>query len=415
MFVVICWFLIWGGMYTGLYNVREMTSSDLMSLFQGFRAFFPLLALYICFVWIVLTRMKWPTISNPVGLFFYYGLIGLLVSFLSPDMWISLFWAGLFMAPILLTWIIISKEDSLRILRKLMVINYIVAGFIAFSLIPQAMSRGLGGSQSAFYDLPFGLGFVTKNGVGRFVLILVLISFIRVVFIPTLQRFLWLIPLAPALYILLQTQSRTSLLGFVVAAVFVVFILDLRWEFGLIGPAVAYLVYLAGYKWRAQGHVSQMFSLTGREMTWADAMARIMESPFFGWGFHADRILLDSQHIHNSYIHAMLHSGIIGTLVFIAALISMWRIILRKKFFLQVRAAVGSEKIYLIDSLLLIGVLTSRSFFESTAAFYGVDLLFLILACGYVFKWAEINVFNQEILEKEQSPGLQDQLELKTQ
>ncbi|MBU1339604.1 MAG: O-antigen ligase family protein [Acidobacteria bacterium] len=403
MLAVVCWFLVWGGMYTGLYNVREMTSNDPMSLFQGVRAFFPLLALYICIVWIFLTRIKWPTISNPVGLFFYYGLIGLLVSFLSPFMGTSLFWAGLFMAPILLTWVIISNEDSLRILRKLMFINYIVAGFIAFSLIPQALGRGLGGGQSAYYDLPMGLGFVTKNGVGRFVLILVLISFIRIMFLQTLRRYLWIIPFIPAIYILLQTQSRTSLLGFVVAAVFVILIMDLRWEFVMIGPAVAYLVYLAGYKWRAQANVTQLFGLTGREMTWIEAIARIKESPFFGWGFHADRLLLNFQHIHNSYIHAMIHSGIIGTVVFIAALISIWRVIIRKEFFLKVREASGDEKIYLIDSLLLIGVLTSRSFFESTAAFYGVDLLFLILAVAYVFKWAEINVFNKKETDKDVS------------
>ncbi|MBU4253624.1 MAG: O-antigen ligase family protein, partial [Acidobacteria bacterium] len=142
---------------------------------------------------------------------------------------------------------------------------------------------------------------------------------------------------------------------------------------------------------------------TGREMTWIEAIARIKESPFFGWGFHADRLLLNFQHIHNSYIHAMIHSGIIGTVVFIAALISIWRVIIRKEFFLKVREASGDEKIYLIDSLLLIGVLTSRSFFESTAAFYGVDLLFLILAVAYVFKWAEINVFNKKETDKDVS------------
>jgi hypothetical protein len=41
-----------------------------------------------------------------------------------------------------------------------------------------------------------------------------------------------------------------------------------------------------------------------------------------------------------------------------------------------------------MQSVLILGFLTARSFFESTAAFYGVDLLLLVPAVAYIYQWA---------------------------
>jgi len=40
----------------------------------------------------------------------------------------------------------------------------------------------------------------------------------------------------------------------------------------------------------------------------------------------------------------------------------------------------------------LLGFLTVRGFFESTAAFYGVDLLLFIPAMAYIYLWAKRNL-----------------------
>jgi len=44
------------------------------------------------------------------------------------------------------------------------------------------------------------------------------------------------------------------------------------------------------------------------------------ESPFLSYGFHADRFLLNT-HAHNSFVHALLQTGAIGTIPFLLALL----------------------------------------------------------------------------------------------
>jgi O-antigen ligase len=98
--------------------------------------------------------------------------------------------------------------------------------------------------------------------------------------------------------------------------------------------------------------------------------------------------MLDSEHMHNSYLHSMIQSGILGGLVFAAAIIAVWVLIIKHKLIKRVKFLKGNEKKLLMSSILLTGFLTSRSFFESTAAFYGVDLLILVPAVSYIFSWA---------------------------
>jgi O-antigen ligase len=161
----------------------------------------------------------------------------------------------------------------------------------------------------------------------------------------------------------------------------------MKWQFLFAGPLVAYILYVSGYRWRARGSLQKAVSLTGREMTWQQALDMVKESPFLGWGFHADRILLESQHIHNSYVHALIHGGIIGTLFFVAAFISVWYYIIKNKILSKLSFAKGADRPVLVESILILGALSSRSFFESTAAFYGVDLLFFISAVAFVLSW----------------------------
>ncbi len=49
-----------------------------------------------------------------------------------------------------------------------------------------------------------------------------------------------------------------------------------------------------------------------------------------------------------------------------------------------------------MQSVLIIGFLTGRSFFESTAAFYGVDLLLLVPAIAFIWTWSRENAGEPE-------------------
>jgi len=382
---ILLWLLIWGGMYSGLYNVTSAMFSSPLALFQGVRAFFPLLSLYLSILWFIFRRERLPSFSSPLGLFLAYGLTGVLTSLISPNKAISLYWGGMYLAPVFALALVLNQDEALSILKKMIWINYVVAIGLTVMFFPEMWRIGfMGQMRQMFYSLPFGLGVVRANGVGRLALITLTVASVRFFYNKGAKRYFWFGLIIPGLYLLAQSQSRTALLGLAVSSLLFVLMWQLRWQFLFMGPVVAYLLYVVGYKWRAQERLAMLFTLTGREFTWKQALEYIKQSPLLGWGFHTDRLLLNSRHIHNSYIHAMLHGGVVATLFFVAAVVKTWVIIFQENLMRRLNEFSLKDQPYLIEAICLLGFLTSRSLFESTAAFYGVDLLFFLPAAVFV-------------------------------
>ena len=116
------------------------------------------------------------------------------------------------------------------------------------------------------------------------------------------------------------------------------------------------------------------YTLSGRTVVWKAAWKRIEDSPLLGYGFHADRLLLGT-HMHNSFLHAMIQTGVIGTIplmgafllgaiLLIRALRNLGRLPLRHK-----HLVIQTGGVFLF--LLL------RALPESTGAFFGADLFLL--------------------------------------
>jgi O-antigen ligase len=393
IFIRILWLLVWGGMFTGIYNLKGRGLSDPMSFFQAARAFFPLVAVYLSLMWMLLKRPGFSFLRMPAGFLFAYFTVGAISSvFLSPNRMTALYWACEYVAPLLVVWVTMEMPEPLEGLRKLLYLNNVVVVLIFATIFPDVLR--VGGSDerfSQFYRLPFNLGEMRANGVGRFALVTIIIAFTYLICRRGKGKVVWGLLLMPALFMLAQTRSRTSLLGLAIAGVLLVLILGVDLRFLIIAPAATYLVYLSGIKWRLHGHVEKLMFLTGRDYTWRRGLVQIEHSPFLGWGFHADRLMLNSEHMHNSYLHSAIHAGVFGAGLFLAAIVAVWSLILRSDLLKRIRQVEGSDLPLLMQSVLIIGFLTGRSFFESTAAFYGVDLLLLVPAMGYIWVWIRKN------------------------
>jgi len=381
-------------MFSGLYNIQSPNFlSNPVSFIHGARALLPVLAVYISIIWIFATRSRFPFFKVPVGLLFYYCLIGIATSlFLSPDTLTSLYWAGIYLSPLLVVWIALENPNSLNLLRRLISLNYIMVIIVTVSLLPEALNIARGRLPlDQFYNLPFNLGQIRSNGVGRFALVTIIVSFVHLITKTKKTRFLWLLLIFPSLFLLALSQSRTALLGLAVAGVLYAYLKGINWRFFFVGPVTTYIIWLSGFQWRLEGKIEKLIYLTNREETWQKGIEQIKHSPFLGWGFHADRILLQSEHMHNSYLHAMIQSGLFGAIFFLAAISGIWYLIFRTQLLKRVRMTHGSEQTELMESILILGFLTERSFFESTAAFYGVDLLLLVPAITYIYLWIKEN------------------------
>ena len=381
------WGLVWGGMFTGLYNATDvLMRKSALNYFQGLRAFLPLVAAYLCLVWLLAKRPKFPFAGSPLGLLFGYCFVGLISSlFLSPVVVSSMYWLGLYIAPLLVIWFCLEKKEALAFLRLIMSLNYAFFFFLTLIIMPEALRIGWGRVPPfQQYTLPFGLGTQRTNGAGRFALVVIIVCGIRFLTTRNRIRLLWLVLLAPAFFLLLQTQSRTALLGLAVTAILLVFLLGVDWRYLFFGPIMAAGAYVSGFKLRAHGQMNNLIGLTGRETTWQKGIEQIQNSPFLGWGFNADRILLNAEHMHNSYLHAALHAGLIGAFFFAATFVSLWVVIIRSRLIFRAREIQGPDRPFLFEAILIIGFLTARGFFESTGAFYGVDLLLFVPAAAYI-------------------------------
>jgi O-antigen ligase len=393
------WTLVWGGMFTGHYNMHYPEMFDSWkSAFQGLRGYLPLLALYLCLMWVVTRRLEFTLVRSGLGFFFLYCLTGVVSSlFLSKETVTSLYYVGIFLSSLTVVWYAFEREDALDHLKVLIYLNYAYFFLLTYSLIPEALRVGWGNLPPfQQYTLPGGIGLIRTNGAGRFALVVIIFGAIRFLTLKGNVRWAFLAIVPPALFLLTQTQSRTSLLGLAVVGMLFVFLRGMDWRYLFVGPVAAAAVFISGFEWRSHGDVDALMHLTGREYTWHRGWAFIKQSPFLGWGFHADRIMLNSEHMHNSYLHSMIHTGFIGGLFFAGALAAVWIFIFQHRLFFRVRLLSGERQALLMESILIFGFLFARSFFESTAAFYGVDLLLLVPSMAYIIFAAEHESFGEE-------------------
>jgi O-antigen ligase len=383
--------MAWGGVFTGPYNLSPWPSiHDPLALFQGLRALLPIAAAYICMLWALASRARFRFGWTTLGFLVYYGALGLTSSiFYSPDLVTALYWGSAYISPLLVAWFIIERPEPLPILRTILRMNGAIITLLLLAVLPEAYRFGFGrATRFEIYRMPFGLGEVRANGVGRYAVIVLILAGVSLVTSSSKKRFLWLPLAVPALFILMQTQSRSALLGLAVASMLFVMVRGVNLRFLIAGPVAAYAIWVSGVTWRAKGALSSLVFLTGRDNTWQKGLERIGESPFFGWGFHADRLLINEEHMHNSYLHAGIQAGVIGALLFAAGIVVLWAYLVRSGVLRRIRTAAAPDQALLMQAVLVLGFLTARSIFESTAAFYGVDLLLLVPAVAYVYQWA---------------------------
>jgi len=119
---------------------------------------------------------------------------------------------------------------------------------------------------------------------------------------------------------------------------------------------------------------SDFFEFTGRTAVWRQGWDLFVESPALGYGFNADRILLNT-HMHNAFMHALIQTGALGTLPFVATMVLGWILLGRAMRSLSQFSTVHKSLIVQSGGILIF--LTFRGISESSGAFFGIDWLLL--------------------------------------
>jgi len=120
--------------------------------------------------------------------------------------------------------------------------------------------------------------------------------------------------------------------------------------------------------------------LSGRTAIWQDAWHLFFKNPLLGFGFQADRIMLDGRNAQNSLVHALLEAGILGAIFFVSAFILVFLLLFR----LFKNQYIGREErnfLIMVSAVLVFFAVSSVT--ESVAVFQP-DWFFIAPIVAYV-------------------------------
>lgn len=232
---------------------------------------------------------------------------------------------------------------------------------------------------------------VSSNGVGQLGALLGIVSFTRLLFSSNhkrLQIFIFII----GMFLLVLSQSRSPLSGFLLAIPFVLF--SARRVGTLFFATIAILGILA------LTHASEVFleffmrgqglglsrPLAGRIFWWASAWEIFLERPYFGHGAYAGArfaVLANlgyslTSSIHNTWLEVVIGSGIPGISFFLIAFVGVWITLFKNRRF------IGNGTIehrLVVEAIGILTVLSVRSMFTSELVWHPPLLFLLVL--GY--------------------------------
>jgi glycosyltransferase involved in cell wall biosynthesis len=350
----------------------------------------PVLVLAAGFLAAFRLRLRLPPQSGPIMALAGYTVVGLLATLVgSPDRRVGLYWGASYAAVLVIAILLHGPQPSAGRLLQIHALNMVVTGVLALFFTILAVERQglLDMIAHARFDRIFGgrpdlVGrafLVTANGVGRFVAIAGLLCLARLLFSRGRIRLAWALPLMVALVVLAFTVSRTAIVAFGMAA------LVLGWlRFGtrpiLLGGAAAVALtvvsgsvpHLVSYFERGQGIVA-LTGVGNRLSIWESTLRVVRTSPLIGRGFHADRLLLGGDHVHDAWLHALIQAGILGLILFTQAWFLAWKGLLKAGLRTRFSGARSSERLILVEVTAILAFLTVRTLTESTGAFFGVD------------------------------------------
>ncbi|MFB3893942.1 MAG: O-antigen ligase family protein [Phycisphaerae bacterium] len=183
-------------------------------------------------------------------------------------------------------------------------------------------------------------------------------------------------------------QSRGATAGYAAASLMMVWFSSRRgWVWSVaIGIAAAAAIALNAVPEKMLDHlargqsVEEMQSMTGRTRPWENALNEMAKDPLMGHGFEADRWLL-GEHVHNTYMYALVAGGVVGLGVFVAGLVWAWALFGRLIF--NPAVAPMGQGLTLLQAGGVLAFFTVRSIPEVCGSNYAVDYLVMLPAMMY--------------------------------
>lgn len=387
--------LLWVGVNGGPWLLRRPTS---LAAVIDYRILSPLVAGLAAAALLTYRRGAWTSWrrDDPILWLLGYAALGAAaaVYVLPKDQPTSLYWAGAFVSALLVVALLEHSPHAADDAAVLMRMTWLAVVAVAFILLLQGFLRfglwedlvsGLTVRLYATYPQPFSPAFlINSNGAGRFAAVGLLVLLLHLTLpAPGWRKAAFTGAAAALLLLLAASKSRGAIAAFLGAAALGAF---LRWGLGrrqayvggllLLAGVVMFRDYLAGVFLRDWGQ-PRFWTFAGRADHWQEDLELVRASPVVGWGFFSDHIL-DYPHAHNAFVQSLMHAGIGGAILFVAAWVWAWKGLARAGLRDRFRALSLARRTTLMEASMILAFLTIRSLVESSGAFFGIDLLLLL-------------------------------------
>lgn len=388
---LLLWACLWLNLNSGQWNIQAPHSLDEWQML--IRAILPFVVLPVA-GYLILGRRKLdlPALS-PSQLLMIYGLLAAIASVVSPQPTWSLYWSLTFLATIAAGRTFATARSPVPSARQMLQVTWAVMFVVVAIIAYMARATIFGGAASA-YGVSNDLNELSRSsGVARWAAVPGLICIVKAYHTrrPALIAF-FLAVAGAAFFIVYRLQSRGAAFGTISALLFALVSMSRlrRYTLPFLIFAVVVLTILQSpamlsdqvseYVMRGQNEV-EFRSMTGRTRAYEEGLAAFRHAPLLGRGQLADRLII-GEHVHNSYLQALLNAGILGSIPYVASWIAGWSLFFR----LQKRRRLlrSEDRTALLEAGTVMMFFTVRSVPETTTASFAVDLLVMVAVFVYL-------------------------------
>ena len=388
---LLLWTCLWVNLNSDLGNIRQPHSLNDWQLL--IRAILPFLVIALALLILSGRRSIRIPMSSPSSLLLIYGVIALIASVFSPQPTWALYWSAPFLATILAAWTFANGRDPVLSGRQLLLVTWTATFIVAAILCYQTSNVVFSSAPTAYGVIDEVNGLSRTSGVARWAAVPGLVCIIRAFHTRRITFIAFYLSVAAvAFYIVYRMQSRGAVLGSVAALLFVMLVSSRMRRYALPFAAVALVAIVlmetsdvvstrvADYLKRGQSE-EEFMSMTGRTRAYQHGIEAFTDAPIFGRGQWADRLTI-GEHVHNSFLQAMLNGGILGSIPYFASWAAGW--MLFYKLYKRRAKLATNDRVCLLEAGAVMMFFTLRAIPETTTASFSVDLLVMVAVYVYM-------------------------------
>jgi hypothetical protein len=391
LFAQIMWACLWCNLDSGFWDIAPPSTLGEWQLF--IRAILPFGVLPIAIFFLIYRRRLLLPSRSPSRYLMAYGCFAVLGTIFSPEPLRSLYWSITFLASILVAWMFIDQVDPMRSVRQLLLITWVASFTVAAIIAYQARVSVFGDAPSG-YDVHVELDWLSRaSGVARWAAVPGMVSLVRAYH--TRRKVLigfYIGIAATSFFIVYRMQSRGAIFGSIAALVFALFVSSKmrRYALPLVALAIMFTLILdsptavsnrvATYLQRGETR-EQFLSMTGRTRAYQHGLIEFQSAPVLGRGQWADRLTI-GEHVHNSFLQALMNGGILGGIPYCASWVAGWVLFYRlqkRRLNLQ-----PEDRIHVLECGTVMMFFSVRAIPETTTASFAVDLLVMVAIYVYL-------------------------------